>query len=66
MLVADGRKVELHFAVSRFLRLGEKHNPIRAIIEVDEKQNSRPLVAKSSDFVFAGLSNGLSARKNVS
>lgn len=54
MLVVDGRKIELYFAVSRLLRLGEKYNHVGAILEVDEKQNSRPLVAKTSDFVFAG------------
>lgn len=50
----DGRKAELYFAMSSFLRLGDKHNDVGIILHVDEKQDSGLFIAEPSDSVFAG------------
>lgn len=54
VLILDGRKAELRSAVSGFLRLREKQNHVGMILNVDEKQNSRFLIAEASDLVFSG------------
>ena len=53
VLNTDGRKGELNFAMSSFLRLGDKHNQVGMILDIDEKQNARLLIAQASDSVFA-------------
>lgn len=54
VLITDGRKGKLWFAISWILRLGEKRNKVVAILVVDEKQHSGLLIAEPDDFVFAG------------
>src|SRR5690242_3910066 len=54
ILITDGRKVELCFAVGRLLRLGEKRNKVGAIFVVDKKQDSGLVITEPDDFVFAG------------
>lgn len=54
VLNTDGRKAELYFAMSGFLRLGDKHNDVGMILDVDEKQDSGLFIAEASDSVFAG------------
>lgn len=52
MLTTDGRKRELRFAASTVVRLGQKHDDVGMIPDVDEKQKLRILVAETRDFVF--------------
>ena len=54
VLITDGRKGKLYFAMSRLLRLGEKHNHVAAILDAAEKQNSGLLIAEARDLVFTG------------
>lgn len=54
VLIIDGLKGELYFAMRIFLSLGEKHNRVGKILEVDEKQDSRPVIAEAVHFVFTG------------
>lgn len=54
VLNTDGRKTEMYFAMSSFLRLGDKHNDVGMIHHVNEKQDSGLFIAEPSDSVFAG------------